>query len=93
MQLKAREALVRARVNLINSTRLLLKSLGVFAPSQVKATAFVRKLRPLLDNASTSLVEPLLHSIDALSAQIKMLEDKLEELARIQYPAPVVAHL
>jgi len=86
VQLKAREALVRARVNLINSTRLLLKSLGVFAPSQVKATAFVRKLRPLLDNASTSLVEPLLHSIDALSAQIKMLEDKLEELARIQYP-------
>ncbi len=86
VQLKAREALVRARVNLINSTRLLLKSLGVFAPAQVKATAFVRKLRPLLDNASTSLVEPLLHSIDALSAQIKMLEDKLEELARIQYP-------
>ncbi len=86
VQLKAREALVRARVDLMNSTRFLLKSLGLTVPSQVKATAYVRKLRPLLDEASTALVEPLLQSIDALSAQIKTLDEKLETLARDQYP-------
>jgi transposase len=86
VQLKARESLVRARVDLMNSTRFLLKSLGLFVPSQVKATAFVRKLRPLLDAASTALVEPLLQSIDALSAQIKTLEGKLEALASARYP-------
>ncbi len=87
VQLKARESLVRARVDLMNSTRFLLKSLGLTVPSQVKATAFVRKLRPLLDPASTALVEPLLQSIDALSAQIKTLEDQLETLAEKKYPA------
>jgi transposase len=86
VQLKARESLVRARVDLMNSTRFLLKSLGLTVPSQVKATAFVRKLRPLLDEASTALVEPLLHTIDVLGAQIKMLDDKLEALACNQYP-------
>jgi transposase len=86
VQLKAREALVRARVDLMNSTRFLLKSLGLTVPSQVKASAFVRKLRPLLDEASAPLVEPLLQAIDALSARIKTLEDKLETLARTQYP-------
>jgi transposase len=86
VQLKARESLVRARVDLMNSTRFLLKSLGLTVPSQVKATAFVRKLRPLLDAAATALVEPLLQAIDALSAQIKTLEDKLEPLACHQYP-------
>lgn len=86
VQLKAREALVRARVDLMNSVRFLLKSLGLTVPSQVKATAFVRKLRPLVDPASTALVEPLLQSIDSLSAQIKTLEDKLEALARDRYP-------
>lgn len=86
VQLKARESLVRARVDLMNSTRFLLKSLGLTVPSQVKATAFVGKLRPLLDKESTVLIEPLLQSIDTLSAQIKTLEDKLEVLASDQYP-------
>lgn len=86
VQLKARESLVRARVDLMNSTRFLLKSLGLSVPSQVKATAFVRKLRPLLDAASLALIEPLLQSIDALSARIKTLDDNLETLARDQYP-------
>lgn len=86
VQLKARESLVRARVDLMNSTRFLLKSLGLLVPSQVKATAFVRKLRPVLDEASSALVEPLLHAIEVLGAQIKMLDEKLEILARNEYP-------
>lgn len=86
VKLKAREALVRARVDLMNSTRFLLKSLGLTVPSQVKAAAFVRKLRPMLDPATTALVEPLLHSIDALSVQVQQLDKALEQLASIHYP-------
>jgi transposase len=86
VQLKARDALVRTRVDLSNSVRFLLKSLGLIVPRAVKATAFVRKLRPMIDAPTTALVEPLLQAIDAVSGQIKTLDRQLEELARTQYP-------
>ena len=35
VRLKVREALVRSRVNLVNSVRFLLKSLGVFVSSSI----------------------------------------------------------
>jgi hypothetical protein len=44
VRLKVREALVRSRVNLVNSVRFLLKSLGVFVSPSIKAMAFARKL-------------------------------------------------
>jgi hypothetical protein len=42
---EVREALVRSRVNLINTARFPLKSLGVFISSSIKSMAFTRKLR------------------------------------------------
>ena len=48
VRLKVREALVRSRVNLINSVRFLLKSLGVFVSASIKAMAFTRKTRAQL---------------------------------------------
>jgi len=86
VQLKARDALVRTRVDLTNSVRFLLKSLGFSVPRSVKATAFVRKLRPMIDAATTALVESLLQSIDFISEQIKTLDHQLEAIARTQYP-------
>ncbi len=87
MKLKVREALMRARVNQMNSVRFLLKSLGVVVPGQVKATAFVRKLRAQVDDATCALVEPLLAMLDALNAQIKILDEQLEKMAAQDYPA------
>lgn len=55
VHLKVREALVRNRVNLINSVRFLLKSLGVFVSSSIKAMAFARKVRAQLAAADTAL--------------------------------------
>jgi transposase len=69
VRLKVREALVRSRVNLINSVRFLLKSLGVFVSASIKAMAFTRKVRAQLAPADVALVEPLLAAIDALNAQ------------------------
>ena len=86
VKLKVREALVRARVNQMNSVRFLLKSLGVVVPASVKATAFVRKFRAQADPAMAALVEPLLQSLDHLNLQIKQLDAELETLAREKYP-------
>src|SRR4030095_7477959 len=87
VRLKVRAALVRARVNQMNSVRFLLKSLGVMTPASVKATAFVKKLRGQIDGTTCALVEPLLVMLEALNAQIKALDQELETLAAEQYPA------
>ena len=87
VRLKVREALVRSRVNLINSARFLLKSLGVFVPSSIKAMAFTRKVRAQLAPADAALVAPLLAAIDTLNAEVKTLDAELETLARENYPA------
>lgn len=86
VRLKVREALVRSRVNLINSVRFLLKSLGVFIPTSIKAMAFTRKVRAQLAPTDASLVAALLAAIDALNAQIKALDAELEALALERYP-------
>ena len=86
LRLKVREALVRSRVNQMNSVRFLLKSLGLPVASGHKAMTFTRKLRPMLDAATCALVEPLLTMIDALNARIKTMDDELEALANAQYP-------
>jgi transposase len=87
VRLKVREALVRSRVNQINSVRFLLKSLGVFVSSSIKAMAFTRKVRAQLAPTDTALVEPLLAAVDAVNAQIKTLDAELETLAHERYPA------
>ena len=86
VRLKVRDALVRNRVNAMNSVRFLVKSLGVPVPVSVKATAFVRKFREQADAATTTLVEPLLQMLDYANAQIKQLDDELERLAHEKYP-------
>ena len=86
VRLKVREALVRNRVNLINSVRFLLKSLGVFVSSSIKAMAFPRKVRAQLAAGDVALVAPLLAAIDGLNEQIKQLDQELETLARKKYP-------
>ena len=87
VRLKVREALVRSRVNLINSVRFLLKSLGVFVSASIKAMAFTRKVRAQLAPADAALVEPLLAAIDALNAQVKQLDAELEAFGLERYPA------
>ena len=77
-------ALVRSRVN---SVRFLLKSLGVFVSSSIKALAFARKVRAQLAPADVALVAPLLAAINTLNTEIKALDAGLETLAHERYPA------
>jgi transposase len=86
LELKVRDTLVRSRVDQTNSLRFLVKSLGLRVPTGIKATAFTRKAREALDPATCALVEPLLQTIDTLSAHIKALDQRLEKMAEVQYP-------
>jgi transposase len=86
VRLKVREALVRSRVNLVNSVRFLLKSLGVFVSSSIKAMAFTRKVRAQLAADDVALVAPLLTAIDAVNVELKQLDVEQETLARDTYP-------
>lgn len=87
VRLKVRETLVRSRVNQMNSVRFLLKSLGVPVLSGSKALTFTRRLRPMLDEATRLLVEPLLGMIDLLNARIAEMDKELEVFGRERYPA------
>lgn len=86
VQIKVREALVRARVNLMNSARFLLKSLGQEMPSGVKASSFVKKVRANIDKAHLALIEPLLISLESLNERIGRCDEQLEQLAAERYP-------
>jgi len=86
LELKVRDTLVRQRVDLTNSARFLVKSLGLRIPAGLKANAFTRKARAVLDADTCARVAPLLQTIDALSAQIKALDHRLAKLAEETYP-------
>lgn len=91
IRIKVREALVRSRINQMNSVRFMLKSLGVPVVSGSKAMTFTRRLRPMLDEATCELVEPLLSMIDALNARIVSMDRELEAFGLERHP--VTAHL
>lgn len=86
IRMKTRDALVRNRVNMINSVRFLLKSLGVRVPSGVRADCFVRKTRAAIEEQYVELVEPMLLAIDCHCELIKKQEKLLKEMAEQKYP-------
>lgn len=88
LQIKLRDNLVRQRVDIISSVRFTLKSLGVALPSP-KTTAFAKRARILLEEIDSNLlsaVEPSLQVIDALSAQIRELDKRIEKACQEDYP-------
>lgn len=90
VRVKVRDALVRARVNQMNSVRFLMKSLGVAIPSGCKATSFVKKVRADLSEEYLELVEPLLQILDTLNVKIKEVDRELEEMATQRYPETLI---
>ena len=89
VNLKARHALVRSRVSLINAVRALLKSLGIRLPSGCSAESFTKKARGHLASTDLDLVESLLVQIDHLNATIKHLDKKIEVLSTAKYQETV----
>ncbi len=88
LSIKLRDSLVRQRVNLINTVRFTLKSLGLRIHSS-STPAFATTARKQLadDTITLTTIEPCLKVIDEINAQIKTLDKKIESTIEENHPA------
>jgi transposase len=84
-QVRARDAVVRARTLLINHTRGTVKALGSRLPRS-SAPAFTRTVAEHLPPALAPASAPVLAAIETLSQTIRACERELQALASTQYP-------
>lgn len=88
--LRAREAAVRVRTDLINHVRGAVKAFGSRLPA-CSSRAFARKARPELPDELRVTLEPLLDTIAELTGRILGYDDRIEEVSKARYP--VTMHL
>ena len=83
--LRSRDAVIRARTQLINHVRGLVKSLGQRLPGS-SSRGFSKKVLEAIPEAVRPGFLPVLELITSLNDQVKVLEGQLETLAQEQYP-------
>jgi transposase len=89
LRMKMRDTLVRQRVCVMHSVRFTLKSLGITLPKVPSSDYFARRCRSFLearDMALLEMLEPMLQSLDVLSAKIKELDRAIDKLCEEKYP-------
>ena len=82
--LRAREALVAARTELINATRGLVKSMGTRLP-KCSSPSFGQKVKDVIPEKVREALLPLVQLADALSDCIQSYDQKMEELGSEKY--------
>ena len=82
--IKARHALLKARTELINHCRGIVKSQGARLPTC--SSASFHKLGGAVPVELREAIEPLMSSIAELSTKIYHMERQIEELAQKEYP-------
>ena len=82
--LRAREALVGARTELINATRGLVKSMGTRLP-KCSSRSFAHKVEDAIPAEAREALLPLLQLADGLTHVIKEYGRKIEEMANQKY--------
>ena len=82
--LRAREALVAARTELINATRGLVKSMGTRLPP-CSSASFGHKVKDAIPEKVEEALLPLVQLADALSDCIQSYDQKIEELGSEKY--------
>jgi transposase len=83
--LKLRDSLVRTRVNLINTVRFTLKSLG-HAVSNPSSEAFHKSILTAVPAECLPVVQPVLAVLALLTEKIKLLERDLVARSKKDYP-------
>jgi transposase len=83
--IRAREALVRARTQLVNHVRGMVKSWGARMGS-CSTRSFARKVRDQVPAALRAGLDPLLEVIGGMSEQIQVYDRLIEEACRQRYP-------
>jgi transposase len=82
--LRARDALVKSRTELINSVRGLVKSMGARI-SGCSSFAFSQKAATEIPGEVEETLQPLLRLIATLNEEIKTFDQRLEKLAADKY--------
>src|SRR5215470_6986702 len=82
--LRARDALVAARTELINATRGLVKSMGTRLP-KCSSPSFGQKVKDAIPEEVGEALLPLVQLADALSDCIQSYDQKIEELGSEKY--------
>lgn len=85
---RTRSALVATRTKLINHVRGSLKSQGDRLPSST-AEAFAKKAAGLIPEAMQAALGPALKVIESLTAELKVLDKKIERELPERYPEMV----
>ena len=83
--LRSRDSLIRARTLLINHARGSSKAVGVRLP-KCSAKSFHQKVAGRLPEVLADSLSPELETIGRLTAQIRDLDRKIEEMAETKYP-------
>lgn len=83
--IRARDTLVKARTELINSVRGMVKSFGAKLP-KCSAPSFAKKVFSAVPCELRPAVEPMLAQIAELSAKIRAYDQKIEQLSKERYP-------
>lgn len=82
--LTARESLVEARVKLVNCVRGVLGSFGEKLPTMT-TEAFARKAAARIPDELREALEPTLAAVAALGGQIRLYDQRIEQLCRTRY--------
>src|SRR5262244_961651 len=82
--LRARDALVAARTELINATRGLVKSMGTRLP-KCSSPSFGQKVKDAIPETVREALLPLVQLADALSDCMQSYDQKIEELGSEKY--------
>jgi len=82
--LRARDALVSVRTQLINATRGLVKSMGARLP-KCSSPSFPDKVEEMLPAEVREALLPLVRLAEALSDRIKVYDERIEKLGREKY--------
>lgn len=82
--LRARDALVAARTQLINTTRGLVKSVGARLP-KCSSPSFPHKVEAALPAEVRESLLPLVRLVEMLSDCIKVYDERIEKLASEKY--------
>ncbi len=85
MQIRVRAGLVEARTSLVNTARGLAKALGERLP-KCDADSLDTERLAALPVEVRQVLEPLLQQVACLSEQIQACDERIEQIARTQYP-------
>jgi transposase len=85
MQIRVRAGLVEARTSLVNMARGLAKAVGERLPKCDADQLDVERMQAL-PAAVQGVLKPLLEQVESLTKQIHVCDERIEQIARTEYP-------